>query len=188
MDNEPYAKQNHGLQDSKPKPGWMQLMAEQEEVIEIVSDDEEDSKPARAKPELVEISDDDDDAWGLSDDDEWEKEMAAAGSGTAIAAKNLAAGGLGGASGPAPDAKPADAAAAPADSTAAPADGTAAPADAAAGVAPGADAKPVDAEAAADVGNGKYELFSSTRTGLQDPSLETLKIHRWPRTNRANLL
>ncbi|KAK7249318.1 hypothetical protein SO694_00047228 [Aureococcus anophagefferens] len=97
MDNEPYEKQNEGWQDSKPKPGWMQLMAEQEEVIEIVSDDE-DSKPAPAKPELVEISDDGDDAWGLSDDDEWEKEMAAAGSGTAIAAKNLAAGGLGGAS------------------------------------------------------------------------------------------
>lgn len=105
MDNEPYEKQNEGWQDSKPKPGWMQLMAEQEEVIEIVSDDE-DSKPAPAKPELVEISDDGDDAWGLSDDDEWEKEMAAAGSGTAIAAKNLAAGGLGGASGPAPDAEP----------------------------------------------------------------------------------
>ena len=105
MDNEPYEKQNVGWQDSKPKPGWMQLMAEQEEVIEIVSDDE-DSKPAPAKPELVEISDVGDDAWGLSDDDEWEKEMAAAGSGTAIAAKNLAAGGLGGASGPAPDAEP----------------------------------------------------------------------------------
>ena len=31
MDNEPYEKENEGWQDSKPKPGWMQLMAEQEE-------------------------------------------------------------------------------------------------------------------------------------------------------------